>query len=105
MPILGPCRKSSSSATKKKATFPRRGRRESGSSAEKTYMRSRVRSISGKTIGTLACSSTWDSAFEMAFLSQLAVGQELRSGKLTTVNLLDAEPLGRSLDVIHPRNR
>jgi DNA-binding transcriptional LysR family regulator len=35
----------------------------------------------------------------------MAVGSELRSGKLTTVKLLDAEPLRRSLDVIHPRHR
>ena len=43
-----------------------------------------------------------DRGLGMAFLPQLAVGQELRSGKLVTVKLLDAEPLGRSLDVIHP---
>jgi len=41
----------------------------------------------------------------LAFLPQLAVGSELRSRKLTTVKLLDAEPLQRSLDVIHPRRR
>jgi DNA-binding transcriptional LysR family regulator len=40
-----------------------------------------------------------------AFLPQLAVGREIRSGRLITVQLLDAEPLGRSLDVIHPRHR
>jgi len=46
-----------------------------------------------------------DRGLGMAFLPQLAVGQELRSGKLVTVKLLDAEPLGRSLDVIHLRHR
>ncbi|MGA8154431.1 MAG: LysR family transcriptional regulator [Terriglobales bacterium] len=41
----------------------------------------------------------------LSFLPQLAVGREIRSRKLTTVKLLDAEPLQRSLDVIHPRRR
>jgi DNA-binding transcriptional LysR family regulator len=41
----------------------------------------------------------------MAFLPQMAVGQEIRRGKLAIVKILDAEPLGRSLDVIHPRHR
>src|SRR6266480_6317644 len=40
-----------------------------------------------------------------AFLPQLAVGREIRSGKLLAIKLLDAEPLRRSLDVIHPRQR
>ena len=40
-----------------------------------------------------------------AFLPQLAVGREIRAGKLLAIKLLDAEPLGRSLDVIHPRQR
>src|SRR5437660_624695 len=40
-----------------------------------------------------------------AFLPQLAVGREIRAGKLLAIKLLDAEPLGRSLDVIHPRHR
>jgi hypothetical protein len=35
----------------------------------------------------------------------MAVGTEISSHKLTTVKLLDAEPLRRSLDVIHPRHR
>jgi DNA-binding transcriptional LysR family regulator len=46
-----------------------------------------------------------DRGLGMAFLPQLAVGQELRSGKLATIRLLDAEPLGRSIDVIHSRHR
>lgn len=46
-----------------------------------------------------------DRGLGMAFLPQLAVGQEIRSGKLVTIKLLDAEPLGRSIDVIHPRHR
>jgi DNA-binding transcriptional LysR family regulator len=41
----------------------------------------------------------------LSFLPQIAVGRELRIRKLTTVKLLDAEPLQRSLDVIHPRHR
>jgi DNA-binding transcriptional LysR family regulator len=41
----------------------------------------------------------------LSFLPQMAVGRELRTHKLTTVELLDAEPLRRSLDVIHPRHR
>jgi DNA-binding transcriptional LysR family regulator len=39
----------------------------------------------------------------VAFLPQLAVGREIRLRKLAMIKLLDAEPLGRSLDVIHPR--
>jgi DNA-binding transcriptional LysR family regulator len=46
-----------------------------------------------------------DRGLGVAFLPQLAVGHEIRAGKLVTVKLLDAEPLGRSLDVIHPRHR
>ena len=41
----------------------------------------------------------------LSFLPQMAVGWEIRARKLTTVKLLDAEPLRRSLDVIHPRHR
>ena len=41
----------------------------------------------------------------LAFLPQMAVGPEIRSGKLTPVKLIDAEPLHRSLDLIHPRHR
>lgn len=40
-----------------------------------------------------------------SFLPQMAVGQEIRRHKLTAVKIIDAEPLGRSLDVIHPRHR
>jgi DNA-binding transcriptional LysR family regulator len=38
-----------------------------------------------------------------AFLPQLAVATELRSGHMVAVKILDAEPLGRSLDLIHAR--
>ncbi|MGH9503489.1 MAG: LysR substrate-binding domain-containing protein [Terriglobales bacterium] len=38
-----------------------------------------------------------DRGLGMAFLPQLAVGQERRSGKLATLKLLNAEPLGRAL--------
>jgi DNA-binding transcriptional LysR family regulator len=41
----------------------------------------------------------------VSFLPQLAVGREIRLRKLATIKLLDAEPLRRSLDVIHPRRR
>lgn len=41
----------------------------------------------------------------LSFLPQLAVGKEIRLGKLTTIKILDAEPLRRSLNVIHPRRR
>jgi len=41
----------------------------------------------------------------LSFLPQMAVGRELRTRQLTTVELLDAEPLRRSLDVVHPRHR
>jgi DNA-binding transcriptional LysR family regulator len=41
----------------------------------------------------------------LAFLPQIAVSREIRTHKLTTVKLLDAEPLRRSLDIIHPRHR
>jgi DNA-binding transcriptional LysR family regulator len=41
----------------------------------------------------------------LAFLPQIAVSREIRTRKLTTVKLLDAEPLRRSLDIIHPRHR
>src|SRR5271170_4302622 len=40
-----------------------------------------------------------------SFLPQIAVGREIRTRKLTTVKLLNAEPLRRSLDIIHPRHR
>ncbi len=46
-----------------------------------------------------------DRGLGVAFLPQLAVGLEIRSGKFAIVKLLDAEPLGRSLDVIHSRHR
>src|SRR5271166_4201429 len=41
----------------------------------------------------------------LSFLPQLAVGREIRTHKLTTVKVVDAEPLRRSLDVVHPRRR
>jgi DNA-binding transcriptional LysR family regulator len=41
----------------------------------------------------------------LAFLPRLAVGRELRRGILVAIALADAEPLRRSLDVIHPRHR
>jgi len=41
----------------------------------------------------------------LAFLPQLAVAGDLRRGALVEVRILDAEPLSRSLDAIHPRDR
>jgi DNA-binding transcriptional LysR family regulator len=41
----------------------------------------------------------------LAFLPQMAVGREIREGKLMSIKILDADPLRRSLDVIHPRRR
>lgn len=41
----------------------------------------------------------------LAFLPQLAVVNELRTGKLAMVEIKDAETLHRSLDVVHPRHR
>src|SRR5881398_3033265 len=40
-----------------------------------------------------------------AFLPHLAVGRELRRRSLVAIDIVDAEPLSRSLDVIHPRQR
>jgi DNA-binding transcriptional LysR family regulator len=40
-----------------------------------------------------------------AFLAQLAVGRELRRRTLAAIEIVDAEPISRSLDVIHPRQR
>ncbi|HZQ21734.1 MAG TPA: LysR family transcriptional regulator [Terriglobales bacterium] len=40
----------------------------------------------------------------LSFLPRMAVGQEIRRNKLSVVKILDAEPLGRSLDLIHPRH-
>lgn len=41
----------------------------------------------------------------LAFLPLMAVGPEIRRGELATIKLMDAEPLHRSLDIIHPRHR
>jgi DNA-binding transcriptional LysR family regulator len=46
-----------------------------------------------------------DRGLGLSFLPQLAVGQELRARKLIAIKVVDAEPLERSLDVIHPRRR
>ena len=40
-----------------------------------------------------------------AFLPYIAVVQEMRRKKLIAIEIVDAEPLSRSLDVIHPRHR
>jgi DNA-binding transcriptional LysR family regulator len=41
----------------------------------------------------------------VSFLPQMAVGREIRNHKLAIVKVVDAEPLRRSLDVVHPRRR
>jgi len=41
----------------------------------------------------------------LAFLPHLAVGRELRRRSLVAIEIMDAEPIVRSLDVIHPRPR
>jgi len=41
----------------------------------------------------------------LAFLPHLAVGRELRRRSLVAIEIADAEPLSRSLDMIHPRQR
>jgi DNA-binding transcriptional LysR family regulator len=41
----------------------------------------------------------------VAFLPQMAVANDIRKGDLRTFKIVDAEPLSRSLDVIHPRHR
>lgn len=40
-----------------------------------------------------------------AFLPRLAVGREVKRGRLVAIETTGAEPLSRSLDVIHPRQR
>jgi DNA-binding transcriptional LysR family regulator len=41
----------------------------------------------------------------LAFLPQLALVSEIRRRRLLVIDVRDAEPLSRSLDVIHPRQR
>jgi DNA-binding transcriptional LysR family regulator len=41
----------------------------------------------------------------LAFLPQMAVSHELQQGKLAAIEITNAEPLRRNLDVIHPRRR
>ncbi len=41
----------------------------------------------------------------LAFLPNLAVARELGRRTLVAIEIVDAEPLSRSLDVVHPRQR
>src|SRR5205814_9566492 len=41
----------------------------------------------------------------LAFLPYLAVSPEIRRRKLVAIDIVDAKPLSRSLDLIHPRQR
>ena len=40
-----------------------------------------------------------------AFLPHLAVARDVHEGRLVAIEIADAQPLSRSLDVIHPRQR
>jgi DNA-binding transcriptional LysR family regulator len=46
-----------------------------------------------------------ESKLGLSFLPQIAVTSELRRGKLVAIEIINAEPLQRNLDVIHPRHR
>jgi len=41
----------------------------------------------------------------LAFLPHIAVARDIRGRRLAAIEIVDAEPLSRSLDVIHPRQR
>jgi DNA-binding transcriptional LysR family regulator len=41
----------------------------------------------------------------LAFLPHLAVARDIGQRRLAVIDIADAEPLSRSLDVIHPRQR
>jgi DNA-binding transcriptional LysR family regulator len=41
----------------------------------------------------------------LAFLPHLAVARDIQRNRLVAVDIVDAEPLSRSLDLIHPRQR
>lgn len=41
----------------------------------------------------------------LSFLPLIAVTQDLQRGKLVAITIVNAEPLSRNLDVIHPRHR
>jgi DNA-binding transcriptional LysR family regulator len=41
----------------------------------------------------------------LGFLPQIALTNELKQGKLVAIEIINAEPLRRNLDVIHPRHR
>jgi len=41
----------------------------------------------------------------LSLLPQIAVSREIRQGDLAVINITNAEPLRRNLDVIHPRRR
>lgn len=41
----------------------------------------------------------------LSFLPHIAVAHELSEGKLAAIEIVNAEPLRRNLDVIHPRHR
>ncbi|MGH9761258.1 MAG: LysR family transcriptional regulator [Blastocatellia bacterium] len=46
-----------------------------------------------------------ESKLGLSFLPQIAVSHELRSGELVAIEIINAEPLRRTLDVIYPRHR
>jgi DNA-binding transcriptional LysR family regulator len=52
-----------------------------------------------------ACKRMIERKLGLGFLPQIAVSHELRQGKLVAIDIVDAEPLRRTLDVIHARHR
>jgi DNA-binding transcriptional LysR family regulator len=52
-----------------------------------------------------ACKRMIERKLGLGFLPQIAVVHELRKGELVAIEIANAEPLHRNLDVIHPRHR
>lgn len=52
-----------------------------------------------------ACKRMIERKLGLGFLPQIALTHELRQGKLVAIEIVNAEPLRRNLDVIHPRHR
>jgi DNA-binding transcriptional LysR family regulator len=52
-----------------------------------------------------ACKRMIERKLGLGFLPQIALGNELKQGKLVVIEIVNAEPLRRNLDVIHLRNR
>ena len=52
-----------------------------------------------------ACKRMIERRLGLGFLPQIALTNELKQGKLVAIEIVNAEPLRRNLDVIHPRHR